>query len=150
MSRVLLVMVALLFACPLAGAEMYKWVDDRGVMKKAKRVKAYGDGDFDAAPNTTSAPSPAPARVAASAAAKPKRFAGTVQIYLTEWCGYCKKAVKYMDRNGIAYVAYDIEKDPAAKQRYDRMGGRGVPLIIVGSNRMSGFSEEGLEQYLQQ
>jgi glutaredoxin len=53
-----------------------------------------------------------------------------------------------MNSKGIAYVAYDIEKDSAAKRRHKELGGRGVPLIIIGSNKMSGFSEESLEYYL--
>jgi len=84
----------------------------------------------------------------AQAAPVPERFNGTVEIYVTSWCGYCKQAVKYMKSKGIAYVAYDIEKDSAANQRHKELGGRGVPLIIIGSNRMSGFSAETLEYYL--
>jgi glutaredoxin len=53
-----------------------------------------------------------------------------------------------MNSKGIPYVAYNIEKDNAAKQRHKELGGRGVPLIIIGSNRMSGFSQETMEYYL--
>lgn len=90
--------------------------------------------------------SPAPAT--ATASAQQRRFTGTVEIYVTDWCGYCKKALKYLERNGISHVAYNIEKDAAAKQRYQQLGGRGVPFIVIGSNKMSGFSEEALEHYL--
>jgi glutaredoxin-like YruB-family protein len=76
------------------------------------------------------------------------RFSGTVEIYVTDWCGYCKKALAYMKSHNIRYVAYDIEKDEAAMQRHKDLGGRGVPLIIIGSNKMSGFSAENLEYYL--
>jgi len=86
------------------------------------------------------APQPAPARK--------ERFTGTVEIYVTNWCGYCKKAQNYLKSKGIPYVAYDIEKDSAASQRHKELGGRGVPLIIIGSNKMSGFSQERLEYYL--
>lgn len=49
----------------------------------------------------------------------------------------------------VSFVAQDdIEKDNAAKQRYKEPGGRGVPLIIIGSNKMSGFSPETPEYYL--
>ena len=50
--------------------------------------------------------------------------------------------------NNIKYVAYDIEKDSAAKQRYEEMGGRGIPLIIIGDNIMPGFSQETFEHYM--
>jgi glutaredoxin-like YruB-family protein len=161
--RMLLAIFTLLLTFSLAGAEMYQWEDENGVVtlkdtpppvsKKRKKMKVYSDTDFDPAPP----PQPAPAKrsnksssVAASQQAVPvtERFNGTVEIYVTSWCGYCKQAVKYMKSKGIAYVAYDIEKDSAANQRHKELGGRGVPLIIIGSNRMSGFSPESLEYYL--
>jgi glutaredoxin len=46
------------------------------------------------------------------------------------------------------FVAYDVEKDKSAMKRFQENGGRGVPLIIVGNKKMSGFSPEALEQYL--
>ena len=69
-------------------------------------------------------------------------------MYVTDWCGYCKQAQSYMRSKGIAYVAYDIEKDSSARQRHKELGGRGVPLIIIGSNKLSGFSADTLEYYL--
>ena len=160
--RLSLAIVTLLFACSFAGAEMYQWVDDKGVVtfkdypppasKKKKKIKTYSDSDFDPAPVNQPAPKSYDAKRPASSSqattASSRRFDGVVEIYLTDWCGYCKKAKKYMDSNGIRYQAYDIEKDSAAKRRFDDLGGGGVPLIIIGSQRMSGFSPEALEQYL--
>jgi glutaredoxin-like YruB-family protein len=83
-----------------------------------------------------------------AAASKQERFSGTVELYVTDWCGYCKKALAYVRKNNIKYVAYDIEKDAAAKQRYKEMGGHGVPFIVIGKNKMSGYSQENLEYYL--
>jgi len=45
-------------------------------------------------------------------------------------------------------VSYNIVKESGAKQRHKELGGRGVPLIIIGSNKMSGFSPANLEYYL--
>ena len=69
-----------------------------------------------------------------------------VVMYSTSWCGYCKKARRYFADNNIVYRDYDIEKDRFAKSRYDRLEGRGVPLILVGDKRMNGFSVAGFEQ----
>lgn len=157
-----LLLALLVFSVP-AGAEMYQWVDDNGVVtfkdtpppasKKRRKVKVYNDGDF--APAPPAQPQPAP-RAKANAAAAPapapapkqERFSGTVELFVTDWCGYCKKAQAYLKGRGIPYVAYDIEKDAAANKRYKELGGRGVPLILVGSNRMNGYSQESLEYYL--
>lgn len=86
--------------------------------------------------------------ISQAASPKKERFSGTVEIYVTDWCGYCKQAQSYMKSKGIPYVAYDIEKDSAANQRHKELGGHGVPLIIIGSHRMSGFSPGSLEYYL--
>jgi glutaredoxin-like YruB-family protein len=120
---------------------------------KSSKVKVYKESDFDPAPPPQSLPvtrrlKTAVAPPAQAPASSGERFSGTVEIYVTEWCGYCKQAQRYMNSRGISYVAYDIEKDSSAKKRHKELGGRGVPLIIIGSNRMSGFSPETLEYYL--
>jgi len=161
--RILIALAILLLTVSVALAEMYQWTAEDGsvtfkdtpppVSKKRSKVKVYKDSDFVAAPpdqpltppgnekNSVKAPSqPAPA--------KKERFSGTVEMYVTDWCGYCKQAQSYMKSKGIPYVAYNIEKDSAARQRHKDLGGNGVPLIIIGSNKMSGFSVKSLEYYL--
>jgi glutaredoxin len=71
-----------------------------------------------------------------------------VKMYATDWCGYCKKAREFMSKKGVRYVELDIEKVPAARAEYDRMGARGVPVILVGAQRMNGYSEERLAAML--
>lgn len=161
--KCLSIVIAILLSVSLAGAEMYQWIAEDGSVtfkdtpppasKKRKKVKVYNDSDF------SSTPAPPPQTVSGghanksiakptSTAAKKERFSGTVEIYVTSWCGHCKQALSYMSSRGIPHVAYDIEKDTSAKQRYKELGGRGVPLIIIGANRMSGFSESNFEYYL--
>ncbi|QEM69830.1 DUF4124 domain-containing protein [Geobacter sp. FeAm09] len=162
-TKLVLALVILSLGFSLAGAEMYKWVDENGVVtfkdtpppasKKRRKVKVYNDSDFAPAPLAQPQPQPAPRGttkkiVAPAEPARKEGFSGMVELYVTDWCGYCKKAQAYLKGRGIPYVAYDIEKDGAAHKRYKELGGRGVPLIIIGSNRMNGFSQESLEYYL--
>jgi glutaredoxin len=70
-------------------------------------------------------------------------------MYSTSWCGYCKKARKYFQANNIPFVEYDIEKNSRAKKRFDRAGGKGVPLILYKGKRLSGFSESGFNRIYQ-
>ena len=65
----------------------------------------------------------------------------------TAWCGYCKKAKKYFQKKGIPFVEYDIEKNARAKRDYDAIGGKGVPVIVMGKKRMNGFSVAGFERF---
>ena len=66
---------------------------------------------------------------------------GQVVLYATEWCPHCKRAKKYFGDNGIAFTERNVEKSPAAKREFKRLGGKGVPLILVGEKIMRGFSE---------
>lgn len=72
-----------------------------------------------------------------------------VVMYATDWCGYCARARAYFEENGIAYTELDIDKSHAAHAQFKRLGGRGVPLILVGRERVNGFSELAFEFALQ-
>lgn len=61
-----------------------------------------------------------------------------------------KKARRYFQKNGIAFIEYDIEKDKAAARRHKKLGGTGIPLILFGKKRMKGFSESRFERMYQQ
>ncbi|MFG2502465.1 mycoredoxin [Streptomyces sp. NPDC048441] len=37
---------------------------------------------------------------------------GTVTMYSTTWCGYCRRLKGQMDREGITYNEINIEHDP--------------------------------------
>ena len=66
-------------------------------------------------------------------------------MYSTIWCGVCKKAKKYFEKNRIAYVEYDVEKSEKGKRDFKKLGGKGVPVILVGDKRLNGFSKERFE-----
>ena len=71
-----------------------------------------------------------------------------VKMYATSWCPYCAKARAYFARRNIAYVEVDIEKSKEGRAEYDRLGARGIPVILVGPRRMNGFSEARLSHLL--
>jgi glutaredoxin len=68
-----------------------------------------------------------------------------VVMYATSWCPYCAKARAYFAQGGIAYVEHDVEKSAHARAEFKRLGGHAVPLIVVGREKMNGFSEVGFE-----
>lgn len=69
----------------------------------------------------------------------------SVVMYSTEWCRYCKMAREYFKAQRIPFKDHDIETSARAKKDYDALGGRGVPVILVGQSRMNGFSEAGFK-----
>ncbi len=68
-----------------------------------------------------------------------------VTMLSTVWCGYCKLARTYFRSKGIAFTDIDVEKSEDGKRRYKELGGGGVPIILVGSKLMQGFSEEAFD-----
>lgn len=69
-------------------------------------------------------------------------------LYGTSWCGYCAKARAFFKANGIQYTELDIEKTTEGHEGHKKLGGGGVPLIVVGDVVMHGYNEAGLRQAL--
>ena len=75
---------------------------------------------------------------------------GPVIMYSTDWCGYCRKARKFMTRKKIEFVEKDIEKDPAAgrelalKRAAANLSGGGVPVFDVRGQLIQGFDKNAL------
>jgi glutaredoxin len=156
--KVIWLAMALLLVAMDVSAEMYKYLDDQGVLhfaeslnavpKKHRRnatVAGKGGSVSYAEPGL---PNPAAKGTTKTLAQEKTAFTGTVEIYMTSWCPACKAALAYVKRNGIAHIAYDIEKDNDANRRFEGFNGRGVPLIIVGDKAMHGFDSRTLERWL--
>jgi len=75
--------------------------------------------------------------------------AGEVVLYGTTWCGYCKKARALLDRHNIPYQDLDVEKSASAQAAFQKIGGRGVPVITVGNKAMHGFDYSRLRKLLE-
>jgi len=139
-----LALAALLLALP-ATAQVYKWTDPSGKVH-------YGDRPPDDARKQElriripSYDGPVQVRDwSAVLGSRPASAAGTVTMYSTEWCGHCKNARSYFAAKGISYREIDVEKSEPAAREFKSLGGRGVPLILVGGKAMSGFSAESFE-----
>lgn len=72
-----------------------------------------------------------------------------VELYVTSWCPYCKKAEDFFRAQGIPFTAYDVEKDSAAARRKDELDSRrGVPLAIINGQKIHGYSEDAYREAL--
>jgi len=123
-----LILLSLFLAFP-AFAGVYKWTDAQG------RIH-YSD---------------APPAAARTTQLKLQTYTGPVQvsqvigadsgvtIYTTEWCGVCKRAKAFFKQNGVPFREWDMEKSDYAAAKFKQLGGGGVPVITVGSEKMMGF-----------
>ena len=57
---------------------------------------------------------------------------GTVTMFSTTWCGYCRRLKSQLDREGIAFTEVDIERDPASARFVEQVnrGNQTVPTIL--------------------
>jgi glutaredoxin len=127
--------------------QVYRWVDADGRVRYTSEKPPEG---VKATPlqSRISSYIGTPTVVGAAPAVAGRAQPAEVKMYATDWCGYCKQARAFMAKKGIRYAELDIEKSPAARAEYDRLGARGVPVILVGAQRMNGYSEERLAAML--
>lgn len=147
MTLLRLLLVVLLIAPALSGADVYKWTDAQGRIHysdsappevKTQQVKVkISSISGPAVVSTLSNPT----------ATKTKQ---SVRIFTAAWCGYCKKAKAFLNAKGVAYDEVDVETSDRGRSEFSRLGGRGVPVILVGSQRMDGFEAGALTAMLEQ
>ena len=156
--KVIWLVMAFLLAAGDVSAEMYRYIDDQGALhfveslnevpKKHRRKATVAGEEGNVSYTEPGLPTQATKGKRKSPREERTPFTGTVEIYMTSWCPACKSALAYVKQNGIAYAAYDIEKDHDANRRFEGFGGRGVPLIVVGDKTMRGFDPSALERWL--
>ncbi len=140
------VSLAVLLALAINGAmadNFYKWVDGNGVTHYSEAPPEQGQANtVNVELKPAGAPPPAPPVYRSSSPAVDKK----VVIYSAAWCGVCKQAKRYFREHDVPFTDYDVETSAKGKADYSRLNGHGVPIILVGSARMDGFSAGGFEQ----
>ena len=149
--RFLLPLLAFALLAPPAAGQVYKWTDPSGKThygdrppedaKKEEmkiRVQSYeGPAEVtDWAEILRNKPKGEPA---------PTTWRTGITMFSTDWCGHCRNARRYFAAKGIAFTEVDIEKSSTGYKEYKDLGGKGVPLILVGKKVMRGFSPERFE-----
>jgi len=142
MRAVLLgVMLLLVPVSHAADEKVYKWTDDTGQVHYGSKPPGNGTQSRELALRIPTL----------SGEAEVTTTAGVgrgVTLYTTATCGYCKKAKAYLQKRAIPFIEYDVQKSVTGKLDYQRLKGRGVPIILVGNQRMDGFSEPRLAAML--
>ena len=67
-----------------------------------------------------------------------------VTLYTTAWCQYCAKTRDFLRSAGVPFTEWDIEKSPRAYQRYQQIGGRGVPVAQIGPTIIEGYDKRAI------
>lgn len=156
----LILVIAFQLVVSPAFAEMYKWVDENGVVHYSDSPPMTPEKDVETieTPNYTP-PSPKPDDAASRADktkasesdtkknVRPKKsildqYADKVVIFTKSWCPHCKKAVAFLKSKRVRFEQYDIEKDTKAAEKMRSLGGPGgVPYAVIKGQPIYGFSE---------
>lgn len=138
MIRLLAFTLGIQFLCLGVGtAAIYRWTDANGRVHLTDRP-----------PQSQSAESVTIQPINTYKAPKPPPGLKKIVLYSTSWCSACKKAKKFLSRNNIDFTEKDIEKSHQAKQEFARLGGRGVPLILIGETKLRGYNKSKMRKYL--
>jgi glutaredoxin len=161
-NKLLLLIVSFFLSTSSTAIEVYKWVDKEGIVSFSQTPPPSEHTPQNAAVETLSFADPplieemenpneaADKNTLGVQKTEPSKRLPPVKIYTTSTCPYCLMAKSYMNQKGIAYTEYDIDKTPTYQSAFKQLGGRGVPLILVGAYRMNGFSPEAFDRLTQQ
>lgn len=73
----------------------------------------------------------------------------SMTIYSTEWCGYCHRLMKQLDREGVTYDLVDIEQDASAAEYVMGVNGgnQTVPTVVFADG--TALTNPSLKQVLE-
>ncbi|WP_241086139.1 glutaredoxin family protein [Candidatus Vondammii sp. HM_W22] len=73
-----------------------------------------------------------------------------VTLHSTRQCSYCRQEKAFSKQRKIPFAEFDVERNRRAFTDFQRAGGRGVPLILIGKQTLNGFNPKQLEKALRQ
>jgi len=154
---VISIILILLAYCPVT-AEFYKWVDENGKthFSDHQPQSTGSSGTVNVIPTYKIAPQSIPAYRSESVNPGSGSYDETqtrkehkVDLYVTSWCPYCKKARNFFLSRGIPFSEYDIEKDKNAARRKKELDSRkGVPFAVINGHKIHGFIAAAYERAL--
>lgn len=143
-NQSLILLFSLTFALSVR-AEIYKWTDADGKahFSSSKPVYPASIENRNDLEDKTLRPAPTDKK-------QQPAITQQVDLYVTSWCPYCKKAIAFLRKNNIAFNAYDIEKDldAAARKKMLDPGYSGIPLAVINGVNIRGFNEITYQQAL--
>ena len=71
-----------------------------------------------------------------------------VVLYYADWCGYCKKARRWLDERKVAYDLRDVDVARYGEELTEVSGSKSVPVLSVGGEIVRGFNPEAYERAL--
>ena len=75
---------------------------------------------------------------------KPKR----IRLFIKPYCGWCQKAIRWLDENEVEYEKIDVIADEAAFDEMIRLSGQELaPVIEVEGEVLADFGPDQLADF---
>ncbi len=71
-----------------------------------------------------------------------------VVVYGTQSCSYCKKTREFLHAQNVTFLDLDVQHSDKARKDFEQLGGKGVPLVLIGDRQIRGFNQGALEDAL--
>ena len=73
-----------------------------------------------------------------------------IRLFIKPYCGWCHKAMRWLDERGIEYEPVDVIADEAAFDEMIRLSGQELaPVIDVNGEILADFGPEQLARFWQ-
>ncbi|WP_313920203.1 glutaredoxin domain-containing protein [Tahibacter sp.] len=84
------------------------------------------------------------------ARADPRQHTGQNGIVMlgAEWCGYCQRLKAGLEAARVPYTELDVEDGGAGQDAFAALGGRGVPVTVIGQEVVHGYNTARLGELL--
>jgi glutaredoxin len=71
-----------------------------------------------------------------------------IELFMLEFCGYCKKVMAYLDEHDIPYTTVDIS-DKGNEEALIRIGGkRQVPFLLDRDKKVELYESDDILEHL--
>ena len=71
-----------------------------------------------------------------------------VVLYTTLNCPHCQNAKRWFKKNNIPFLDFNVGKPGKIQRQFFQLGGRSVPLIVIGDRQLRGFNPQRLKTVL--
>jgi glutaredoxin len=79
-----------------------------------------------------------------------KQKAARVVIYTTLKCPHCQHLKRWLKKNSIPFLDFNVAKPGKMQKRFFEMGGQSVPMIVIGERQFAGFNPNQLKQIMEE
>ena len=71
-----------------------------------------------------------------------------IRLFIKPYCGWCHKAIRWLDQRGIEYETIDVMADEAAYDEMIRLSGQELaPVIEVDGEVLADFGPDQLTEF---